>query len=71
MKTDVSTRYILSPLKSLSAFLPKLPSRSTLINYWQKFQTRKQLSRLTDTQLDDIGLTRAQAQAEAAKFFWQ
>ncbi len=34
-------------------------------------QTRKQLTKLDAHRLDDIGMTRSQAQMESAKPFWQ
>lgn len=36
-----------------------------------KQRTRKVLSQLTDEQLKDIGKTRAEANIEAAKAFWE
>lgn len=36
----------------------------------QKHRTRKQLHHLTDDQLRDIGISRAQARFEADKPFW-
>ena len=32
---------------------------------------RRKLSRLTDDQLKDVGVTREQAQSESKKLFWQ
>jgi len=44
----------------------------TLLNIWyQRSRQRQQLAQLSDRQLDDIGLDRAAALAEAAKPFWQ
>ncbi|WEZ83352.1 DUF1127 domain-containing protein [Rhizobium sp. 32-5/1] len=39
---------------------------------WQseKSRTRIALSELTDSQLDDIGVTRAEARREACQSFW-
>ena len=44
----------------------------TLLNTWyQRSRQRQQLAQLSDRQLDDIGLDRTTALAEAAKPFWQ
>lgn len=39
--------------------------------YAQRSRTRKQLAKLSCTQLEDIGLNKAQALAEAKKPFWK
>lgn len=39
--------------------------------YAQRSQTRKQLAKLSSAQLEDIGLSKAQALAEAKKPFWK
>jgi uncharacterized protein YjiS (DUF1127 family) len=45
---------------------------TTLLNTWyQRSHQRRQLALLSDRQLDDIGLDRATALAEAAKPFWR
>lgn len=36
----------------------------------QRARQRRQLATLSDAQLDDIGISRAEADAEAAKPFW-
>lgn len=38
--------------------------------FWRRVSTRKALLRLTDEQLRDIGLTRAEANREAHRPFW-
>lgn len=44
----------------------------TRLNTWyQRSHQRRQLALLSDRQLDDIGLDRATALAEAAKPFWR
>lgn len=44
----------------------------TLLNTWyQRSRQRQQLAQLDVRQLDDIGLDRATALAEAAKPFWR
>ena len=44
----------------------------TLLNTWyQRSRQRRQLAQLSDRLLDDIGLDRATALAEAAKPFWR
>lgn len=37
----------------------------------QRARQRRALARLTDRQLADVGLTRAEAEREAAKLFWR
>ncbi|VXB34395.1 conserved hypothetical protein [Pseudomonas sp. 8BK] len=39
--------------------------------FWLRLTTRRALLRLTDEQLKDIGLSRAQAQREALQPFWK
>jgi uncharacterized protein YjiS (DUF1127 family) len=38
--------------------------------WYQRARQRRQLAQLSDAQLDDIGVNRAEARAEAAKPFW-
>ena len=38
--------------------------------YKQRYSTRRQLGKLSDSQLADIGLTREQADREISKPFW-
>jgi uncharacterized protein YjiS (DUF1127 family) len=70
---NLSTRY---------AFLSDVTTHSTpkpwnvrlvqkLKMYKQVYRTRQQLSRLRVEQLNDIGITRAQALKEANKPFWK
>lgn len=48
---------------------PKAPmSRWTA--FWRRLTTRRALLNLTDAQLADIGLTRAEANYEALRPFW-
>ncbi len=43
-----------------------------ILNYWmERARTRRQLRSLDDRILEDIGMTRHQAAAESAKYFWQ
>ena len=45
---------------------------SVMVKVWfQRARQRRQLAQLTDRELRDIGVTRVEAQAEAAKAFWQ
>jgi uncharacterized protein YjiS (DUF1127 family) len=47
-------------------------SASTLLARWlDAARSRQTLEELDDHMLRDIGLTRAEAQREAGKFFWQ
>ncbi len=39
--------------------------------WFQRARQRRALAELDDRQLDDIGISREQAQREAAKRFWQ
>ena len=42
------------------------------VSIWtMRHRTRAALRRLTDNELADIGLTRAQAESEAARVFWR
>jgi len=44
----------------------------SLLRVWQqRAHQRRQLLTLSDRQLDDIGISREQADGEAAKPFWQ
>lgn len=43
----------------------------TLEVWYQRGRQRQQLARLTDWQLRDIGITRAQAEQEARRPFWR
>ena len=43
----------------------------TLETWYQRGKQRQQLGKLTAEQLDDIGINREQADAEAAKLFWE
>jgi len=54
------------------------PVTSTAVKFvvvlakWEtRYRTRKQLSHLTDTQLEDIGLTPRAAYLEVNRWFWQ
>lgn len=56
--------------------LPPLDRRMAyareILNYWmERARTRRQLRALDDRILEDIGMTRDQAAAESAKYFWQ
>ena len=43
----------------------------TVTKWDTRYRTRKQLGKLTDQHLSDIGLTRHDARAEILKSFWQ
>ena len=55
--------------------LARLPSAGelvTLVAVWrQRMRQRRQLARLDDALLKDIGLTRCDAEMESAKPFWR
>jgi uncharacterized protein YjiS (DUF1127 family) len=58
------------PLKSLRA--PSARELVALAALWhQRVRQRRQLARLDDGLLKDIGLTRCDAEMEAAKPFWR
>ncbi|HEU0202180.1 MAG TPA: DUF1127 domain-containing protein [Burkholderiaceae bacterium] len=44
---------------------------ATLRIWWERSSARAQLRQMDDYRLADIGLSRAEAQAEAAKPFWR
>lgn len=46
------------------------PGESRWLLFWRRLHTRRALLRLTDAQLRDIGLTRAEANREALRPFW-
>lgn len=51
---------------------PAIARAAALVSMWQqRARQRRQLALLSDSQLDDIGLSRRIAQAEAAKPFWR
>jgi uncharacterized protein YjiS (DUF1127 family) len=60
---------LLINVKSESALLYGLKKRVAL--YIQRSRTRRQLRKLDDAVLKDIGLTRQQAEQEARLYFWQ
>lgn len=48
-----------------------MKARSQMSVWSNREKSRAALSRLEDWQLEDLGLTREQADAEANKLFWQ
>ncbi len=73
--------YISSHPAQRPALLPRLPQSplalvvisvaNTLLTWDLRRRTRRQLKNLTDTELQDIGLTRGEADTEARRLFWQ
>ncbi|MFB4370905.1 MULTISPECIES: DUF1127 domain-containing protein [unclassified Pseudomonas] len=55
--------------------LTEVPAHAPLTDRWQRFirrlTTRRALLRLNDAQLEDIGLSREQAEREANLPFWK
>ena len=47
-----------------------LPRRAGLMGYMDLYRQRRALAKMDAAQLDDLGLTRSEAQAEAARPFW-
>ncbi len=57
--------------KAVAIRQPAPPTQgSRLANFWRRLSTRRALLNLTDAQLADIGLTRAEANHEALRPFW-
>ncbi len=76
MATLDQTTYRLTDLTSYSAQLPVASKVAISIAHkvliWKQLsRTRKTLSSLSETELQDIGLSRYQARIEADKRFWQ
>ncbi len=44
--------------------------RKRLRDYWQYYRSRRQLRKLDDRLLKDVGITRSQAHHEGHKNFW-
>lgn len=59
--------------RALGCPSPDQPSRpaSTIMRWIERSRQRRALASLGDDLLDDIGLTRAKAEKEAAKPFWR
>ena len=60
----------------LSRFAPAVADAAmshfeTMCEWQRRAEMRQRIARLDDALLDDIGLTRAQAEAEARKPFWK
>lgn len=52
--------------------ITKVEDMFDTISFWmERSRNRKELTRLSDRLLDDIGLTRFDVEVETAKFFWQ
>ena len=64
--TLLQSRHPQSPLA-----LVVITAANTLLTWDLRRRTRKQLKNLTDTELQDIGLTRDEAYTEARRLFWQ
>ena len=45
--------------------------RTLIDGYWQRIRSRYELSSLNETDLRDVGLTRADAEFESSKPFWR
>lgn len=74
-KCDPEVRYAAEASRTLD-FAPArtrilFGTRETLRKWYRRATIRPQLARLKDRQLTDIGLTRAEAEHEAAKPFWR
>ena len=60
----------MSDLSATYIAISRKPARKGLMAYIDLYRQRKALRGLTDTQLKDIGLTRAQALTEAYRPMW-
>jgi uncharacterized protein YjiS (DUF1127 family) len=70
ISSTVARSYSGSPWLELALVRAKALRR--LLRQWQERSTgRQELMRLTDSDLRDIGVSRSEAEAEAAKPFWQ
>jgi uncharacterized protein YjiS (DUF1127 family) len=59
-------------LQATPRFVGLLPSALATLAIWRRrWRTRRQLAMLDARELADLGLGRAQQQAEAGKWFWQ
>ena len=72
------TQTSLNPAIELKYYLPQSPLAlvvitiaTTLLTWDLRHRTRRVLKTLTDSQLDDIGLSRVEAYTEARRSFWQ
>jgi uncharacterized protein YjiS (DUF1127 family) len=50
--------------------LPRSDVKRRLIMWWRYYRSRCELEGLSDTCLQDIGISRCKAEFEAAKPFW-
>ncbi|MDN5568719.1 MAG: DUF1127 domain-containing protein [Paracoccus sp. (in: a-proteobacteria)] len=67
----MSTRSIaLARVVTGHGIIPRTAWLERLLTIFDVHRTRIDLARLTDAQLDDIGLTRAQVEAELARPVW-
>jgi len=64
--TALSARPTLAPLARVAVKLAVV-----LMTWDEAYRTRQQLKHMTDTQLMDVGLTRAEALREARRGFWR
>jgi uncharacterized protein YjiS (DUF1127 family) len=70
ISSTVARSYSGSPLLDLALVRAKTLGR--LLRQWQaRSMGRQELIRLSERDLRDIGVTRAEAEAEAAKPFWR
>lgn len=72
MTTDVENPIAIGPGRDWNGAMDiARRALTTLVCYLEKRETRRDLSELSDTQLLDIGVTRAEAKAEVNKsWFW-
>lgn len=71
MAIDIERLMVVTPGKDRRkpGFLRR--TLSALLSYFEKRRTRSELPDLTEDQLRDIGVTRAEARAEVSKsWFW-
>ncbi|MCU0731645.1 MAG: DUF1127 domain-containing protein [Hyphomonas sp.] len=68
MSTRAQARFAASPLRRLVGRVVRLPARLLMLS--RLAASRRDLARLDDHLMRDIGLTRAEAASEAHRPFW-
>ncbi|KJY85000.1 hypothetical protein TW81_01365 [Vibrio galatheae] len=56
--------------KALQTFISDNKILTKVTRWWRNFTTRRQLQHLSSHLLNDIGLTKEQAQQESYRHFW-
>jgi len=61
----------LSTETNINVMASLIKAKETVIAWAAKYHQRRQLAKLDDRMLKDIGLTREQARKESEKCFWE